>query len=211
MWLERYTPNRDSYISDFSDVNFKRVLFSTFLSLCPGLGHVFAGKLYRGVIGFSGLVILSWISAILTLLVDSRLLIFSLLCIPFIYAFALAIDAAFCAIRNPVNGKSNNQTKWINISVFLLLFIGVVILMDYLIGKNIVRTFVVDSQSMHPNILNFDFILIDKVTSPKKGDIVLLDFSNSVKNESISNIIKHNQTHHPKATTTNSPSPDCAL
>ncbi|MES9991779.1 MAG: signal peptidase I [Candidatus Thiodiazotropha sp.] len=189
MCFERSNKTCESYNFDIFDANTKRILFASILSILPGLGQVYTGRLLRGLIGLTGLVLISWVSAILFLFIESRTLSLCILSIPFIYALGLAVDAAFCAICNP--SKIHNQKNKIrlHLALYVFLFIFVTLLMDQLIGTNVVRAFVVTSESMHPKILKLDIILVDKITDPNLNDIVLIDFNNSNNNESISNII----------------------
>ncbi|MES9971009.1 MAG: signal peptidase I [Candidatus Thiodiazotropha sp.] len=190
MWLERSTDDNDSHIYDVFNANTKRLILATSLSVLPGLGQVYAGNFLRGVIGLVGLIIISWLCAALLIWVESRPLIFSILCIPFIYALALAVDAAFCVIRNPIIKTRQPSKTRVHIVFYIFLFILVTLLVDYLIGTNVVRAFLVTSQSMYPTILKLDIVLIDKVSSPKPNDIVLIDFNKNRDKESISNIIR---------------------
>ncbi|MET0071135.1 MAG: signal peptidase I [Candidatus Thiodiazotropha sp.] len=190
MWLDRSNDDNDSHIYDVFDRNTKRILLATTLSLLPGLGQAYAGNFLRGVFGLIGLIIISWICAILILWVESRPLNFFILCIPFIYALALAADAAFCIVRCPEKSVRRPSKTRLHVIFFIFLFILVTLSMDYFIGTNVVRAFLVTSQSMHPTILNLDIILVDKITSPKINDIVLIDFNKNRNQESISNIIR---------------------
>ncbi len=190
MWHMPSVFNRDERLSDLSDINYKRVLLAFVLSLCPGLGQVYTGLLLRGIVGYLGLITTSWICAILFLRADSRILSFALLCVPFIYALALAVDAAVCAIRQ--NGSSKEIKRplpILNIAFFTVLFVGANTIMDYLVGKHIVRAYFVSTDSMSPSILNRDLILIDKLSSPDKLDVVLLDFSKESAIPSMSSVI----------------------
>lgn len=192
MWYVPSVFNRDERTSDLSDINYKRVLLAFVLSICPGLGQVYSGLLVRGIIGYLGLILASWICAILFLKVDSRIFSFALLCIPFIYALALAVDAAFCAVRqNGSTDTSKRSFPMFNILLFSVLFFGANTLMDYLVGKHIVRAFFVTTDSMYPSILNHDLILIDKLSSPNNQDVVLLNFNEGASNSSISSVIEN--------------------
>lgn len=180
----------DKSLDNF-DENYKRVLFAILLSLFPGLGQVYTGNLFRGIISYLGLIILSWLCAILYLYIESRVLSMLVLCLPFIYVLSVCIDAAFCAIRTDTNRSiSSKQTLGFHIIIFITLFIFFINIMDYLIGKHIVRAYFVTTNSMTPSIYQFDLILVDKLSKPKEGDVVLLEFSNNSKKSSISNIIK---------------------
>lgn len=183
--------NRDEKDVAHFDANYKKVLFAILLSIFPGLGQVYTGKLYRGIIGYLGLIVLSWLCAILFLRIDSRLFSIILLCVPFIYALAVCIDAAFCAIKEANNRVvSNKRILALHIVIFITLFICINSLMDYLVGKHVVRAYFVTTRSMTPNIFQYDMILVDKLSRPSAGDVVLLEFSNSENETSISSVIK---------------------
>ncbi|MEW8030154.1 MAG: signal peptidase I [Candidatus Thiodiazotropha sp.] len=169
----------------------KQMLFAILLSVIPGLGQVYADRLYRGFTFYFGLIFISWISAIVFTRIDSRYITIVVLCIPFIYALAICADAAYCVVKPPQQTKPIKiQTKWYRISVFILITFSANMLMDYLIGKHIVRAFFVTTESMSPNIMKYDLLLIDKITQPLAGDVVLLEFSGNNKDESIFKIIE---------------------
>jgi signal peptidase I len=190
MWYANSVVNRDDKLNDLTDANYKRVLLSVVLTIFPGLGQVYSGHLLRGVIGYLGLILISWLCAILFLRIDSRLLSILVLCIPFIYAFGICIDAAFCAIRQTSNStKSKPSFPFINVVMFILLFVSANAAMDYLVGKHVVRALFVTTGSMFPTILNHDLILVDKLSKPANHDVVLLEFSNEKNDSSISSII----------------------
>lgn len=189
MFLQRSLLQSQGKVIDISDAYYKKVVFSVVLSIFPGMGQVFSGELYRGIIAYLGLIYLSWFVAFLILRVESIYLSLLLISLPFIYAFAVCVDAAFCAIHNSTVTKQSKSRQITNFSLFILLFICVNTMMDYLVGKHIVRAFFVTSTSMQPNIFKHDFILIDKISEPSKNDIVLIDFNENKSSSTISNIL----------------------
>jgi len=146
------------------------------LSICPGLGHHYAGHLARGIIYYIGLVLISWLAAIAFMYVDSRIsMIF--LATPFVGVTLIALDAYRCAKNQPQDYKR----RWFNrgyiyAGVFLTLAVTVNPIMDQIAGKHIVRAYFISSPGMHPTILTRDIILVNKMAFPEKSEIALIEF-----------------------------------
>lgn len=172
------------------DVQPRRPLIAFLLSICPGLGQQYSGRLIRGILAYTSLIIISWLAAIAYMYTDSRLVGLLLLTVPFLGVLIIAIDAMVCASRQPPDYRLKwfNQ-GWIYVAVFAGLLVTVNPLMDYLVGKQIVRAFFVTSGSMSPSIYEHDLIVINKLAKPKRGDIALISFKKTQK-ENASKIIK---------------------
>lgn len=169
--------NNTSSVSGDIDVRPRKPILALLLSLCPGLGQQYAGRLARGIVLYICLVIFSWMAAIAYMYVVSPLIGLLLLSVPFVGVSLIGIDAYFCARRQ----SSEYRLKWYNrvwiyIGVFLALSVTVNPLMDYLVGGNIVRALFVTSDSMRPAVLNRDLVVINKLEKPLRGDIVLIKF-----------------------------------
>ncbi len=144
------------------------------LSICPGLGQHYAGHLIRGISAYIFLIIASWLAAIGFMFIESRVSIL-LLATPFIGVALIALDAYLCAKKQP----DDYQVKWFNKEwiyggVFLLLMVTINPLMDYLVGHKIVRAYMVHSPGMTPTLLLNDIVLVNKLATPKKGEIALI-------------------------------------
>lgn len=155
----------------------KAFLFSI---LCPGLGQQYAGDLIRGIALYVALIVLSWVSAILFMLIGSRISII-LFAVPVAGFLFIAYDAYKCASKQPIDYKMRwYNRKGIYLGVFLLLLVTVNPLMDFIVGRNVVRAYMVHTASMVPTLLEHDLLLVNKlaykVSSPSRGDIVLIMF-----------------------------------
>jgi len=151
-------------------------LIALLLSICPGLGQQYAGYLARGIVLYTVLIVISWLAAIAFMYIDSRISMVFLV-VPFVGMVVIAVDAWLCASKQP----KEYRLKWFNrpviyAGVFLFLLFTVNPLMDMLIGGNIVRAFPVTSSSMAPTILKNDLLVINKLSDPGHGDVVLLDY-----------------------------------
>jgi signal peptidase I len=161
------------------------------LSICPGLGQQYSGHIYRGILLYISLINVSWLSAIAFVYLESRNISFIVLCLPFITAIIIMLDAVTCAKKQ----AKSYQLKWFNKSwvyagVFGTLVITINPIMDYLVGKNIVRAYLVNTESMSPEIMSHDIILINKLSSPDRYDIVLIRFDEKSQNDHLTEIIK---------------------
>ena len=149
------------------------------LSLCPGLGHHYAGYLGRGVFFYITLVIISWGAAAAFMFVDSRISMVFLVT-PFVGITLIALDAYRLAKNQPTDYKKQWFNKgWIYTAVFFALAITINPLMDQIAGKHIIRAYFISSPGMHPTILTHDVILVNKMVFPEKNDIALIEFGNS--------------------------------
>lgn len=183
--------NNSSEAQDEYEVSPRNPMVALLLSICPGLGQQYAGRLVRGIVFYISLVILSWLAAIAYMYVASPLVGLLLLSVPFVGVALIAIDAFLCAKRQP----SDYRLKWYNgyriyAAVFVTLLVTVNPLMDYLVGGQIVRALFVDAESMQPAVLKRDLVVINKLAKPTRGDIVLIKFGESSSRKSITKLIK---------------------
>lgn len=152
------------------------------MSICPGLGQMYAGYLARGIISYLALIIVSWLAAIAFMYVENRFVGILLLSVPFAGVALIALDAFRCAKEQ----SRDYRLAWFNsskayVGIFVLLLVTANPLMDFFVGKNVVRAFYVTSDSMEPAILVNDILVINKLASPKKGDIALIEFDQQAK------------------------------
>lgn len=159
------------------EANPRKPIVALLLSFCPGLGQQYAGSLLRGILLYISLIIFSWLAAIAYMYVTSPSIGLLLLSVPFVGIALIALDAYYCAKRQPADYRLKWYNRfWIYAGVFLLLAITVNPLMDYLVGGKIVRALFVTSNSMQPAVLNRDLVVINKLEKPSRGDIVLIKF-----------------------------------
>ncbi|MFC1685036.1 signal peptidase I [Pseudomonadota bacterium] len=172
------------------DISPRQPATALLLSICPGLGQQYAGNLARGISAYILLILVSWLAATLFMFIGG---LFSLifLAVPFIGVAVIGIDAYRCAARQPKDFRKRwfNRT-WLYPVVFLLLLVTVNPLMDFLVGSNIIRAYFVTTESMAPAVLKHDLLLINKLASPQKGDLVLVDFRKDTKSKKLTKIIK---------------------
>ena len=160
------------------DIYPRKPILALLFSICPGLGQQYAGNLLRGIILYISLVIISWLAAIAYMYVDSPSISLLLLSVPFVGVAFIAIDAFYCAKRQPQDYRLKWYNRvWIYGVVFILLLVTVNPLMDYLVGGHIVRALFVTSNSMRPAVLDRDLVVINKLDKPTRGDIVLIKFA----------------------------------
>lgn len=159
------------------------------LSICPGLGQQYAGHLVRGILAYALLVIASWLAAVLFLFIDG-LFSLILLAVPFVGVALIGLDAYRCAAKQPKGYKRQwfNQA-WIYALVFASLLVTINPLMDFLVGSNIVRAYFVTTEGMAPKVLKYDLLVIDKLSSPNKGDIVLVDYRTENRLRQLSDVV----------------------
>ena len=164
-------------ISQTGEIKPRSPIVALLISLFPGLGQHYAGFIIRGIVLYTLLIILSWLAAIAFMSINSS---FSklFLAVPFIGFGIIAFDAWLCAAKQPKHYRLKwfNQT-WIYVGVTLFLMLSVNPLMDFLVGKHIVRAYYVENNSMSPTIIHDDILLINKLASPKRGDVAILNFS----------------------------------
>jgi signal peptidase I len=162
------------------------------MSICPGLGQIYAGYLARGVILYITLIIASWLAAIAFMYVESRFAGILLLGVPFAGVLLIGLDAFRCAKEQ----HQDYRLAWFNrlwayAGIFLLLLVTANPLMDFFVGKNAVRAFYVTSDSMEPAILVNDILVINKLAFPKKGDIALIELEKkTTKSSQLTNILE---------------------
>jgi signal peptidase I len=191
VWLSQSNIKRNEYVADVSDANYKRVMISIVLSIIPGFGQVYSGKLYRGIISYLGLIVLLGITTSIFIKVESLFVCIAILALPMLYMFAVSMDAAFCSIRQVIKlDNQNKKSNYSKLAIFVIYFFIINTVMAYFVGKYIVRAYFVSSSSMAPNIYKNDMILVDKLSQPVKGDIVLIDFSKKQNEGTLFSVIK---------------------
>lgn len=158
------------------DVRPRNPLLALILSICPGLGHHYAGHLARGIAYYIVLVLASWLAAAIFMFIDSRVgMVF--LATPFVGIVIIALDAYRCAKNQPQDYKRRWFNRgWIYSGVFITLALTVNPLMDQIAGSHIVRAYFMSSPGMHPTILTKDIILVNKMDFPEKNEIALIEF-----------------------------------
>lgn len=168
----------------------RKPLVAALLSICPGMGQHYAGHIVRGIVLYIALVIVSWLAAIGFMYIESRISI-ALLSVPFIAVAAIALDAYLLAKKQP----ENYRLRWFNrvviyAGVFIFLLATINPLMDMLVGRSVVRAFVMKSNGMSPTVLPRDLVLINKLAAPKRGDIALIQFGQEKKSAQLTHLME---------------------
>lgn len=159
------------------------------LSVCPGLGQLYAGHMMRGILLYVALIIASWLAAIAFMSVESKISIV-FLAVPFAGVGIIALDAYHCARRQPKDYRLQWFNRhWIYAAVFLTLLFTVNPLMDLLIGRQVVRAFFMTSSSMEPALLDRDIVLVNKRAFPMRGEIALVKFGGSKPTAKLTELI----------------------
>lgn len=167
----------------------RKPLTALLLSVCPGLGQHYAGHMKRGILLYIALIISSWLAAIAFMSIGSKLSIV-FLCLPFVGVGLIALDAWACARRQPRDYHLQWFNRpWIYGAVFLSLLFTANPLMDYLVGRQVVRAFFMTSSSMQPTILDRDIVLVNKLAFPKRGEIALVKFGESKSSAKLTRLI----------------------
>lgn len=167
----------------------RKPLTALLLSVCPGLGQHYAGHMKRGILLYIALIIASWLAAIAFMSIGSKFSIV-FLCLPFVGVGLIALDAWACARRQPRDYHLQWFNRpWIYGAVFLSLLFTANPLMDYLVGRQVVRAFFMTSSSMQPTILDRDIVLVNKLAFPKRGEIALVKFGESKSSAKLTRLI----------------------
>jgi signal peptidase I len=175
-----------------SQIKPRELHIALLMSICPGLGQMYAGHLVRGIALYVALIIISWLAAIAFMYVENRIASILLLSVPFAGALLIALDALNCARKQPRNYRlARFNRSWAYAGVFLLLLVTANPLMDFFVGKNVVRAFYVTSASMHPTILANDILVINKLAFPKNGDIAMIEYDRQAsKSTQLTNVME---------------------
>ncbi len=148
--------------------------------LCPGLGHLYAGFPWRGLVllllpfgVLAGFVLLSTATPSAALL---GVLVGAVFALPVVYLFAV-LDAHRLAKAAPADFRLR---WWQHPAVYALLFVLSFFSMPIstlFLRAEVIEAFVIPAQSMAPTILPRDRVLVTKWgwtgADAKKGDIVV--------------------------------------
>lgn len=168
----------------------RKPLIALLLSICPGLGQHYAGYLKRGIVLYISLIITSWLAAIAFMAAQNKIVSILFLCIPFAGFGLIALDAYNCALRQPkVYRLKGYNRPWIYAAVFLTLLFTVNPLMDFLIGRQVVRAFFMTSSSMSPTILERDIVLVNKFSFPGRQEIALIKIGDGKASAKLTQLI----------------------
>ena len=176
------------------ETNQRNPKIALLLSICPGLGQLYSGKWLRAVILYCALIIISWLSAILFMFMESRISIV-FFAVPVIGFCLIAIDAYILAGKqeDDFNLKKFNNPLIYGL-IFIVLLFTVNPLMDTIVGKNVTRACLSNTRVMEPAILMNDVLLVNKLaystSDPKRGDVVYIPRDKEESSGGLTKIVK---------------------
>lgn len=136
------------------------ISLAIFLSfLCPGLGHIYSGRMLRGIIIFTSNLLIYVLLVIISIFVSPYFLLLALI------IFTLIITDVVYVTKKEKFTKPKPYNKWyiyVLISIFITLFLELVF--APLIRYNIFETFRIPTGSMENTILKGDYILVSKIS-----------------------------------------------
>ncbi|MBN2295855.1 MAG: signal peptidase I [Pirellulales bacterium] len=174
-------------ISDNADNTFagdthrRKPAVAVLLSLfCGGLGHIYCGRLGKGV-ALLTITTLIGPMVIAALLLGHTDWTFPTLIISFVVAnliwFYAIIDAFIIARRAPRDYQLKDYNRWYLYLLFILMIFPVGTSYALLVREGVCEAFIIPSKSMHPTIHQGDRVLVDKRayrhTPVERGDIVV--------------------------------------
>ncbi|MCD4722456.1 MAG: signal peptidase I [Desulfobacula sp.] len=145
-----------------------------------GLGHVYCGKLTKGLIlffisfAFAPIIVtgIQSMSSTFSLI----LVIFSVLILVGVFIYAV-IDAFFIAKRMDSPFVLKEFNRWYIYLLFIVVSISYPTNLSSNIRSHIIQAFTIPSASMVPSILKGDYVLLNKfiynTQSPQRGDVVV--------------------------------------
>jgi signal peptidase I len=156
----------------------------------PGLGHIYNGQLKEGLCYLVGFLLVYVIFS--SLLLKFYGMVCYLVIMVGLFLFIL-LDALLGAIKlRAIALKSYN--KWyIYLAIFLLGSVVIRPLLGWTIKNNIVKAYKIPSSGMEPALLVGDHLIantrIYKSEKPKRGDMVIFEFSKDPSKDFIKRVI----------------------
>jgi signal peptidase I len=145
-----------------------------------GLGHIYCGRLLKGLIlffagfAFAPIIVLTAQNAASPFML--ALVITSLLLLAGIFFYAL-IDAGLLARKIGPNYQLKEYNRWYFYLLFIVVAFSYPTNLASSIRENVLQAFKIPAQSMAPSILRGDRILLNKaiykIKAPERGDVVV--------------------------------------
>jgi signal peptidase I len=164
-----------------ADPMVRRPVVAVLLSVAAtGLGHIYCGRLTKGLIlffiSFAFAPIMVWAAhstastGLLLMVVGSVVLMLAV----FFYA---VVDAGLLARRIGPNYEPREYNRWYLYLVMIVIAVGYPSNMSGTIREHVLQAFKIPSTSMAPGILPGDMVLLNKVVygtrTPQHGDVVV--------------------------------------
>jgi len=151
----------------------------------PGLGHIYSGKIEKGLILFSLGFILIPIALLFYLSVGPKF-VYPLFIGGLVFSLLVFVYAAFDAWLITKQISPDYQLKRYNLKIIYIAMIIVSLLYPVMfttyVNQNIIQAFKIPSSSMVPTILPGDYLLANKAmyqrSGPEQGDIVVFPHPN---------------------------------
>jgi signal peptidase I len=159
----------------------RRPVWAILLSIAAtGLGHIYCGRLLKGLIlffagfAFAPIIVNAANNAastfMLTIVIGSLLLLLGI----FIYAI---VDAGMLARRIGRDYQRKEYNRWYIYLLFIVVALSYPTNLAASIREHVLQAFKIPSQSMAPSILSGDRLLLNKaryrIQPPEKGDVVI--------------------------------------
>jgi len=146
-----------------------------------GVGHVYCGRIVKGLAIFSGWSLFSLLFVTTALLPASTATLVGLIAIPAIGLLVLYFYAAFDAWRLARQASENYTLKDYNRGVFYALLITLAPLQSFgtltAVREFTFEAFYIPTRSMTPTVLAGDRVLVNKLfrraTVPRRGDLIV--------------------------------------
>lgn len=152
-----------------------------------GLGHIYAGKLKRGMILFCINQLLILLVIVFVLVVKpgvTHMIIAALVLIAF--AVYCIVDAVLIAGRNKHNYQPTKYNRWfVYVGFPVVAWLLLQACTSLIVVPYMVQAFKMPTGSMEPTLLVGDHILIDKhiyrSNAPKRGEIIIFKYPHDAK------------------------------
>ena len=149
-----------------------------------GLGHIYCGRLTKGLIlffiSFAFAPITVWAAQSAASAVVLMMVIGSVLLMLAVFVYA-AIDAGFLARRIGTGYEIKEYNRWYLYLILIVVAVGYPSNMAGSIRDNVLQAFKIPSTSMAPTILPGDMVFLNKVVygmqAPRRGDVVVFVYS----------------------------------
>jgi signal peptidase I len=166
-------------------------ILAFFLSLvAPGLGHIYNGHLKEGVSFLAGFLLVYLMFSSLLLKFYGMVCYVVIMVSLFLY---ILLDALLGAIKLRAIALKSHHKWYIYLAVFLLSSVVIRPLLGWTIKNYIVRAYKIPSSGMEPTLLVGDHLIanmrIYKSEKPKRGDIVIFEFSKDPSKDFIKRVI----------------------
>jgi signal peptidase I len=169
-----------SFTTGCNDSN-RRPVWAIILSVAAtGLGHIYCGRLVKGLIlffagfAFAPIIVVTAQNAASPLMLG--LVALSLLLLTGIFIYAI-IDAAWVARKTGRDYQIKEYNRWYVYLLFIVVGLSYPTNLASSIRENVLQAFKIPAQSMAPGILRGDRVLLNKaiykIKAPERGDVVI--------------------------------------